>query len=115
MPVLPGVHSCSVTAGCSGTIWLTPLLGEQDVRRMIEAGTRPTLLIGSTSDPTWAEPPRTAGGVRQLVVEGLDHGLEAAGSVARSLAVLGQVAAAIDEFLAEAERAGGHGQVSAMT
>jgi acetyl esterase/lipase len=66
-----------------------------------DAGSKPTLAIIGTADPVY-DPDAinaSAGSVEWLVLEGLDHGLEAAGDWATSLDALHQITAACVEFL----------------
>ncbi len=81
-------------------VWLTPLLIRPDVVAALEAAGAPALLIGSSSDPTWADGERPSGDALEwLELDGLDHSLQADGDPAASLEVLGQVTEAIGAFL----------------
>ncbi|MEO8397216.1 MAG: hypothetical protein ABI700_29745 [Chloroflexota bacterium] len=66
-----------------------------------DAGRKPTLAIIGTSDQVYQPEQVEAAGanVQWLVLEGLDHGLEAAGDWAGSIEALHQITAACEEFL----------------
>jgi pimeloyl-ACP methyl ester carboxylesterase len=56
------------------TVWLTPLLTEEDVVVALEARTQPSLFVGGTADPTWdREIAERLGDA--VEIEGADHGL----------------------------------------
>jgi pimeloyl-ACP methyl ester carboxylesterase len=80
-------------------VWLTPVLTLPWVSGAMERATAPFLLVGGTADPYWdpAEARRLSSHV--LEVEGADHGMFVPGPVAGSVAVLGRVVAAMEEFL----------------
>lgn len=82
-------------------VWLTPLLVRPEVVAALTAAVTPTLLIGSTADPSWSDGERPAGdGLEVMELDALDHSLQAEGDVARSLRVLGEVTERIARFLA---------------
>ena len=67
----------------------------------LDVGTTPTLAVIGTADPMY-QPEQietTGANVDWLVLDGLDHGLEAAGDWATSLVALGQITQACVEFL----------------
>jgi hypothetical protein len=79
-------------------VWLTPLLTRPRVSTAMERATAPFLLVGGTADPWW-----DAAGARRLSphlleVEGAGHGLLVPGPLTNSIAVLGQVVTAMDDF-----------------
>jgi len=81
-------------------VWLTPLLDRPEIVAALARTGRPTLLAGSTADPTWrpeALPPNVMLDVLEL--DGLDHGLQLPGDPQHSLKVLRTVAKRIDRFL----------------
>ena len=63
--------SVAATLVSGPAIWLTPLLNRPEVAEAIGSATAPTLLVGSTADPTWA------GGAR--AGERVDRGARARG------------------------------------
>ncbi|HEU4702425.1 MAG TPA: hypothetical protein VFS37_08090 [Conexibacter sp.] len=81
-------------------IWLTPLLDRPGIVAALARATRPTLLVGSTADPTW-HPDRIAENVMldRLELDGLDHGLQLPGDPQASLAALKKVVKKVDRFL----------------
>jgi hypothetical protein len=82
-------------------IWLTPLLGEEQVRQGLAACSAPALLVGSTADGTWDS--RAAAMVapaRVLELSGADHSLQLPGDPLGSIDLLREVTAAIDAFVA---------------
>lgn len=82
-------------------IWLTPLLVRPEVVDALNATVAPTMLVGSTADPSWSDGEKPAGEALEIVeLDGLDHSLQAESDPARSLAVLGEVTERIGRFLA---------------
>jgi hypothetical protein len=82
-------------------IWLTPLLDRPGIVAALARTSRPTLLVGSTADPTWnadAIPDNVM--LDRLELDGLDHGLQLPGDPQASLAALKKVVKRIDGFLA---------------
>ncbi len=81
-------------------IWLTPLLDRPGIVSALARTGRPTLLVGSTADPTWrpeALPPNVMLDVLEL--DGLDHALQLPDDPQHSLKALAKVAKRIDRFL----------------
>jgi hypothetical protein len=80
-------------------VWLTPILTAPWVVAALERATAPMLLVGGTGDAMWdgAEARRLSPYV--LEVREADHGMQVPGPVSESVAVLGRVLTAIDEFL----------------
>jgi hypothetical protein len=72
-------------------IWLTPLLGIEDVRRAAARAAGTTLLIGGTADPYWDGGAAAATGAEVLEVPGADHSLELPGDLEGTLSVLSTV------------------------
>jgi hypothetical protein len=81
-------------------IWLTPLLGVEDVRRAAARAAASTLLIGGTADPFWDGAAAAATGAAVLEVPGADHSLERPGDLTGTLEVLSTVLSRIDAQLA---------------
>lgn len=80
--------------------WLTPLLTEDRVVDALSRASAPTLLVGSTADPTWDSsriPDNDA--IEVLELEGLDHGLEVPGDPIGSLEALTSVTERVGAFL----------------
>jgi hypothetical protein len=80
-------------------VWLTPILTVPWVVAALERATAPLLLVGGTGDAMW-----DGAGARRLSpylleVREADHGMQVPGPVGESVAVLGRVLTAIDEFL----------------
>ncbi|WP_284747884.1 hypothetical protein [Amycolatopsis sp. RTGN1] len=80
-------------------VWLTPILTVPWVVAALERATAPLLLVGGTGDALWdgAEARRLSPYL--LEVEDADHGMQVPGPISESVAVLGRVLIAIDEFL----------------
>jgi len=80
-------------------VWLTPILTAPWITAALSQATAPFLLIGGTADLMWdsAEAHRLSPHV--LEIEAATHGLYVPGPLQNSIAVLGRVVAAIDEFL----------------
>jgi hypothetical protein len=105
-PVLIGKSLGTQAAGLAAerslpAVWLTPLLVLSWVVDALTRTTAPFLLIGGTADLAWDE------GVAQrltphvLSVPDADHGMYIPGPLTGSVAVLGDVVVAIDDFLSE--------------
>lgn len=105
LDVVVGKSLTSEAAGMAAerglpAIWLTPLLDRPGIVAALARTGRPTLLVGSTADPTWrpeALPPNVMLDVLEL--DGLDHGLQLPGDPQHSLKALQKVAKRIDRFL----------------
>lgn len=81
-------------------VWLTPLLDRERILAALARTARPTLLVGSTGDPTWhadAIPDNVM--LDRLQLDGLDHGLQLPGEPQASLAALKKVVKKLDRFL----------------
>ncbi|MEU5722376.1 alpha/beta hydrolase [Micromonospora sp. NPDC047738] len=80
-------------------IWITPLLHRPEVVEGLRRASAPCLLIGGTADSSWR--PGLARELSPHVFEadGADHGLRVPGPLARSAAVLGELATAVEGFL----------------
>lgn len=80
-------------------VWITPLLHRPEVVEGLRRASAPCLLIGGTADSSWR-----SGLARELSphlfeIAGADHGLRVPGPLARSAAVLGEMATAVEDFL----------------
>jgi hypothetical protein len=80
-------------------VWLTPLLIWDPVVDALRRATAPFLLIGGTADKSWDSVLAPELTPHVLEVEGADHGMYVPGPLARSAAVLGEVATAVENFL----------------
>jgi hypothetical protein len=72
-------------------IWLTPLLGIEQLRRAAARAAATTLLIGGTADPYWDGAAARATGAAVFEVPGADHSLELPGDLDGTLSVLAAV------------------------
>lgn len=92
--------SVAATLVSGPAIWLTPLLNQPEVAGAIGSATAPTLLVGSTADPTWAggAVPDNAS-IEVLELERLDHSLQLTGDPIASVDVLRDVTARVGAFL----------------
>ena len=80
-------------------IWLTPLLIRPEIVAALEAATAPTLLVGSSADPTWADGSVPANDQLEVVeLADLDHSLQVSGDPLASLGVLGDVTRRVAAF-----------------
>ena len=81
-------------------VWLTPLLIRPEVVTALGGTDRPTLVVGSPTDPTWGNgelPENEALEVMEL--DGLDHSLQVEGDPLASIAVLRDVTERVAAFL----------------
>jgi hypothetical protein len=81
-------------------IWLTPLLGIEDVRRAAARAAAGTLLIGGTADPYWDGAAAAATGAAVFEVPGADHSLERPGDLHGTLEVLSAILTRMEAQLA---------------
>jgi hypothetical protein len=92
--------SVAATLVSGPAIWLTPLLNQPEVAGAIGSATAPTLLVGSTADPTWARGAVADNvSIEVLELEGLDHSLQLTGDPIASVDVLRDVTARVGAFL----------------
>lgn len=86
-------------------VWLTPLLTVERLRLRIEKLHPPSLFVIGTADrfykPEVLKHLEHVTGGRSLVLEGVNHALEIAGDIPKSLTVLDQIVRALQEFLRE--------------
>jgi hypothetical protein len=80
-------------------VWLTPVLTVPWVAAALGRATAPFLLVGGTADAMWDGVLARRLSPYVLEVEGADHGLQLPGPPIDSIAVLGQVVGAMEEFL----------------
>jgi hypothetical protein len=80
-------------------VWFTPLLTDEPTVTGLRRASAPFLLAGGTADPYWDG--RMARSLTADVVEidGAGHGLFVPGPASASIAVLGQVLAAVEAFV----------------
>lgn len=80
-------------------VWLTPILTAPWVAAALSRATAPFLLVGGTADEMWDGSLAGRLTPHVLEVQDADHGMRVPGPLTGSIAVLGQMAAAIQEFL----------------
>jgi pimeloyl-ACP methyl ester carboxylesterase len=80
-------------------VWLTPILTVPWVVAALQRATAPVLLVGGTGDVMWDGAAARRLSPYVLEVTGADHGMQLPGPVTESVAVLGRVVTAMDEFL----------------
>lgn len=80
-------------------VWLTPILTVPWVVTALGRATAPMLLVGGTGDEMWDGAKARELTPYLLEVREADHGMRVPGPVSESVAVLGRVLTAIDEFL----------------
>jgi hypothetical protein len=82
-------------------VWLTPVLTVPWVAAALGRATAPFLLVGGTADTIWDGDLARRLTPHVLEVEEADHGMYVPGPLTESVAVLGQVVVAVEEFLEE--------------
>ncbi|RZS34313.1 hypothetical protein EV193_109100 [Herbihabitans rhizosphaerae] len=82
--------------------WLTPILGEPLIAEALGNASAPTHLVGGTGDAAWL--PEIAHRHPYTEIADADHGLETDGDPVNSAAILGQVTATLDRFVATLPR-----------
>jgi hypothetical protein len=80
-------------------VWLTPVLNAPWIVAALGRATAPFLLVGGTADAMWSGAVARRLSPYVLEVEGADHGMCLPGPMTASIAVLGRVVVAVDEFL----------------
>jgi len=87
----------------SACVWLTPLLTVGWLCERIEQFRPPSLFVVGTTDRFYQlaiqDHLQAVTGGRVLVVQGADHSLEVPGSLSGSLAALGQIVSAMEQFI----------------
>jgi hypothetical protein len=95
-----GTYAASIAAERSlPAIWLTPLLYDPIVVAALEQATAPALLVGGTADQSWDGDLARRLSPHVFEVDGANHGLYVPGPLVESVAVLGRVVVAVEEFL----------------
>ncbi|NES25973.1 alpha/beta hydrolase [Micromonospora terminaliae] len=95
-----GTNAAAIAAERSlPAVWLTPLLTLPWVVAALSRATAPFLLVGGTADRVWDGAVARRLTPHVLEVEGADHGLYVPGPLTDSVAVLGRVVVAVEEFL----------------
>jgi hypothetical protein len=80
-------------------VWLTPILTAPWVVAALGRATAPFLLVGGTADQLWDGATARSLSAHVLEIEGGDHGLGVPGPITDTIAVLGRMVTAMDEFL----------------
>ena len=80
-------------------VWLTPLLIAPPVTAALEQATAPFLLIGGTADRAWDGAAARLLTPHVCEVDGADHGMYVPGPLVDSIAVLGRIVQAVEDFL----------------
>ena len=80
-------------------VWFTPLLTNEPTLAALRRATGPCLLVGGTADRFWDGQAARSLPAEVVEVDGADHGMFVPGPLAASAAVLGQVIAAVEDFL----------------
>ena len=99
-------------------VWITPLLHRPEVVEGLRRASAPCLLIGGTADSSWRPGLARELSPHLFEVAGADHRLRVPGPPARSAAVLGEMAMAVEDFLDRVlwpapSRGGSSGRVNA--
>jgi pimeloyl-ACP methyl ester carboxylesterase len=97
-----GSHAAALAAERGlPAVWLTPVLTSPWVVAALRRATAPALLIGGTADGLWDGALARDVSGHVLEIDDANHGMFVPGPLARSAAVLGRVATAIEAFLDE--------------
>ncbi len=80
-------------------VWLTPLLHVPAVAAALGRASAPALLVGGTADRSWDGELARRLSSHVLEVPDADHGMYVPGPLTASVAVLGRVVLAVEEFL----------------
>jgi hypothetical protein len=80
-------------------VWLTPVLTMPWVVAALERATAPFLLVGGTADKLWDSAVAHRLTPYVFEVEDADHGMYVPGPLTDSIAVLGRMVTAVEEFL----------------
>jgi hypothetical protein len=80
-------------------VWLTPVLTMPWVVDALGRATAPFLLVGGTGDRYWNAAAARRLSPHVLEVADADHGMYVPGPLTESIAVLGRVVVAVEEFL----------------
>ena len=101
----------SITSGAVGMaaerglpgVWLTPLLGNDEIAAGFDSLKAPALLVGGTADESWDADVARRGGHEVLELEGADHSLQLPEDPLGSIDALRTVAERMDAFVAALE------------
>ena len=80
-------------------VWLTPVLTVPWMAAALEGATAPSLIVGGTADTMWDGALARRLSPHVLEIEGANHGLNVPGPLTDTIAVLGRVIVAMEEFL----------------
>jgi pimeloyl-ACP methyl ester carboxylesterase len=80
-------------------VWFTPLLTDEPTVAALRRATGPCLLVGGTADPYWNGQTARSLAADVVEIDGADHAMVMPGRLTESAAVLGQVIAAVEDFL----------------
>ncbi len=80
-------------------VWLTPMLTLPWVTAALHRATAPFLVVGGTADATWDATQARRLSPHVLEIDGADHGLFVSGPLTDSIAVLGRLVTAMEEFI----------------
>jgi pimeloyl-ACP methyl ester carboxylesterase len=95
-----GTNAASLAAERSlPAVWLTPLLTVPSVSAALARATAPLLVVGGTADEFWDAALARRLSPHVLEVQGADHGMFVPGPLTDSIAILGRVVVAMQEFL----------------
>jgi hypothetical protein len=95
-----GTNAATVAADRSlPAVWLTPLLTMPWVAAALGRATAPFMLVGGTADEIWDGDLARRLTPHVFEVQDADHGMYVPGPLTDSIAVLGRMVVAIDEFL----------------
>jgi hypothetical protein len=95
-----GANAAAVAAERSlPAVWLTPVLTVPWVSAALSRASAPFLLVGGTADQIWDGALARRLSPYVLEVDGADHGMYVPGPLTDSIAVLGRVVVAVQEFL----------------
>ena len=95
-----GSNAASLAAERSlPAVWLTPLLILPWVTAALEQATAPFLLIGGTADEAWDGAAARLLTPHVFEVDDADHGMYVPGPLVDSVAVLGRMVQAVEDFL----------------
>jgi pimeloyl-ACP methyl ester carboxylesterase len=98
--VLAGKSLASFAAELGrAAIWYTPLLTEPVVAEALRRTSAPVLLVGGTADPSWDSAIAESLPAEVLELEDVDHAMQVAADLDRSLAVLRETAERTRTFL----------------
>ncbi len=95
-----GTNAAAVAADRSlPAVWLTPLLTMPWVAAALGRATAPFLLVGGTADEVWDGDLARRLTPHVFEVDGADHGMYVPGPLTDSIALLGRIVVAVEEFL----------------